>query len=78
MVGRITIALMVFWYLLLFLPPSVRAADISNVNVLSCYDGDTCRVNLPRSAMSEVSLLEKGGTLLRGEIFSDCGEAYRR
>jgi endonuclease YncB( thermonuclease family) len=47
------IALMVSWFLLLCFPLSGRAADISNVKVLSCYDGDTCRVNLPRSAFND-------------------------
>ena len=36
-----------------FLPPSVHAADISNIKVLSCYDGDTCRVDLPRHLFAD-------------------------
>ncbi|MCZ6675281.1 MAG: thermonuclease family protein [Verrucomicrobia bacterium] len=47
------ITLMVYWFLLLCLPPSVHAADISNVKVLSCYDGDTCRVDLPRHLFAD-------------------------
>jgi len=50
---RMPLALMVSWFLFLCLPPSVHAADIFNVKVLSCYDADTCRVNLPRSAFND-------------------------
>ncbi len=32
---------------------SVHATDIPNVKVVSCYDADTCRVNLPRSAFND-------------------------
>ena len=31
----------------------VHAATIPNVTIVSCYDGDTCRVNLPRSAFND-------------------------
>jgi len=47
------IALMVSWFLLLCLLPSVHATTIPNVTIVSCYDGDTCRVNLPRSAFND-------------------------
>jgi len=53
MVGRIKIAMMVSWFFLLCLPPSVHATTIPNVTIVSCYDGDTCRVNLPRSAFND-------------------------
>ena len=29
------------------------AATISNVTIVSCYDADTCRVDLPRSAFND-------------------------
>ena len=32
---------------------SVHATDIPNVKVVSCYDADTCRVNLPRSVFND-------------------------
>jgi len=47
------IVLMASWFLLLCLPPSVRAIDIPNVTIVSCYDGDTYRVDLPRSAFND-------------------------
>jgi len=47
------LALLVSWFLLLCLPPSVRATTIPNITIVSCYDGDTCRVNLPRSAFND-------------------------
>ena len=47
------IVLMVFGLLLLCPPPSVHSADILNVKVLSCYDGDTCRVDLPRHLFAD-------------------------
>jgi len=30
-----------------------HATTIPNVTIVSCYDGDTCRVNLPRSAFND-------------------------
>jgi len=47
------LALMVSWFLLLCFPPSVYAIDIPNITIVSCYDADTCRVNLPRSAFND-------------------------
>jgi len=29
------------------------ATTILNITIVSCYDGDTCRVNLPRSAFND-------------------------
>jgi len=31
----------------------VHATDIPNVTVRSCYDGDTCRLDLPRSVFND-------------------------
>jgi len=31
----------------------VHASTIPNVTIVSCYDADTCRVNLPRSAFND-------------------------
>ncbi len=30
-----------------------HATTISNIKIVSCYDADTCRVNLPRSAFND-------------------------
>ena len=30
-----------------------HATTIPNITIVSCYDGDTCRVNLPRSAFND-------------------------
>lgn len=45
--------LFLFLLLLLVFPSFALAAGIPNVTVLSCYDGDTCRVNLPRSLFAD-------------------------
>ena len=45
------VALLAFT-LLIALNSPVLATTIPNVTIVSCYDGDTCRVNLPRSAFN--------------------------
>ena len=46
------VALITFTLLIVLNSP-VHATTISNVTIVSCYDGDTCRVNLPRSAFND-------------------------
>ncbi len=43
-----------FAFTIVFFPLSVaHATTISNVTVVSCYDADTCRIDLPRSAFND-------------------------
>jgi len=46
------VALLAFTILTSFLSLA-HAADIANITIVSCYDADTCRVNLPRSAFND-------------------------
>ena len=46
------VALLTFT-LLVSLFSLAHATTIPNVTIVSCYDGDTCRVNLPRSAFND-------------------------
>ena len=46
------VALLAFTILIALYSP-VLATTIPNITIVSCYDADTCRIDLPRSAFND-------------------------